>query len=56
MTVREIALPEALSEDWFIWRIVSAQRFGASLIEIETQWSMADVQRAHLVLDLFEEM
>lgn len=54
--MRELTLPQDLSEDWFIWRIASAPRFKASLIEIETQWSMTDVQRAHMVLDLFEEM
>lgn len=44
--------------DWdgYLWRLVLSPQIGASLIEIETAWSIADVARAHLALDLAEDL
>jgi len=40
--------------DWFIWRIVVAERFKASLAEIEGAWSLDDLVDAHALLDALE--
>lgn len=47
-----LALPDGI--DWWIHRIAASERYSASLIEIETMWSMADVQAAHYVEDAIE--
>jgi hypothetical protein len=38
-----------------LWRVVGSERFSATLIEIESSWTMADVERANLALDIFED-
>jgi hypothetical protein len=47
-------VPEHL--DWQIWRIAAADRFSASLNEIEERWSLSDVLDAHEVLDMYEDL
>lgn len=39
-----------------MWRIASSPRFGASLSELETQWTLLDFLDAHQTLDLMEEL
>ena len=36
--------------------MVSSPRLSASLIEIETEWTMVDVLDAHDVLDLYDAL
>ena len=45
-------LPEGV--DWWVHRIAASERYSASLIEIETQWSMADVEAANCVEDAID--
>lgn len=40
--------------DWYFWRLVLAEKIGASVREIE-DWSLADAAEAHLALDLAED-
>lgn len=37
--------------DWYFMRPVASDGFTASLVEVETQWSLEDLQAAHAVLD-----
>lgn len=45
-------LPEGV--DWWVHRIAASERYSASLVEIETQWSMVDLQTAHYVEDAID--
>jgi len=47
-----LRLPEGI--DWWIHRIAASERYSASLIEIQTLWSMVDVQTAHYVEDAID--
>lgn len=40
-------------KEWYVWRPVRAQ--WATLKEIETHWSLADLAKAHLLLDIEDE-
>ena len=46
-------IPESF--DWSLWRIAGAERFSSGLIEIETEWTIADVELAHIALDIIED-
>ena len=35
--------------------MVSSERYSVSLIELEAEWTMADVESAHLTLDVLED-
>lgn len=50
---KSVPVPAHLVEDWPVWRIVSRQM--ATLQEIESSWSLADVFDANDVLDLMDE-
>lgn len=39
-----------------MWRVVSSGRFGASLVEVQTEWSLTDVLDACDVLDLLDDL
>lgn len=45
-------VPEVL--DWYVWRIVRA-RWG-SPHEIEHQWSLVQLESAHMTLDIHEDL
>lgn len=38
-----------------IWKIVSSEAFHVSLVEVESQWTLLDVLKAHDILDTIEE-
>jgi hypothetical protein len=39
-----------------LWRLVLSPRISSGLIEIQTEWTMADVAAAHLALDVAEDV
>ena len=47
-----VKIPDEIN--WEVWRIVSSERYSASLVEVETLWSLDDLLDAHMVLDLLE--
>lgn len=49
-----VDVPEGF--DSMLWRLVLSPRIGASLIEIERDWTMGDVLAAHLALDVSEDI
>lgn len=46
-------MPECFGEDLDFWRV--ARAYHVSPIEIESAWTMADVERAAMALDVFED-
>lgn len=48
-----IEVPECL--DWYLERVLSHERNRASRYEVEAHWSLEDLARANLTLDLFDE-
>ena len=40
--------------NWWVQRIAASERYSSSLIEIQTQWSLADIYEAHMTLDTIE--
>lgn len=44
-----------MGEEWDLWRVVLAERMSVTLIEIETEWTLADLERANLALDISED-
>lgn len=48
--------PAVLETHWDVLRIITSERFSESLIEIERDWTMADVERASLTLDVLEDV
>lgn len=46
-------MPPAAVRDipWPVWRVASSGRFGDSLHTILTEWTLADVYAANLVID-----
>ena len=53
-TTSASASPAGLN--WFVWRVATHERTRASLIEIQTQWSLGDLIDAHLALDVHDEL
>ena len=49
-----MSVPESVC--WLIQRIVVSKHHNASLIEIQTQWSLDDVMDAWEVIDMLEEL
>jgi len=49
----ELKLPKGL--DWNIHRIAASEHYSSSLIEIQTQWTLADIARAHQTLNAFRD-
>lgn len=50
---RGVRVPEHLRKGWFVWRIVLARI--ATLSEIQSGWTLADVADANEYLDLQEQ-
>jgi hypothetical protein len=42
--------------DWYLWRLVLSPKIGASLHEIENDWTIDRMAEAHLALDLAEDL
>jgi hypothetical protein len=49
-----VPIPDGLN--WFVWRVATHERSRASLIEIQTEWSLADLVDAHMALDVHDEL
>lgn len=41
----------AFGVDWFMWRVLLAEKPIASLVEVRDLWTFADLFDAHVVLD-----
>lgn len=48
-------VPGFIDEEWDLWRVVASERLSSTLIEIETDWTLADLCRANLALDVLED-
>lgn len=42
--------------EWMVWRVVSSTQLSCSLVEVSTQWSLADLYEANLALNAIAEM
>lgn len=41
--------------DWKIWRLICSDTISVGLKELENEWTLADVENAHLALDIIED-
>ena len=48
-------MPPEAQEDWEVWRIVASERFSVGLVELERDWTLHDLCRASLALDIIED-
>lgn len=42
--------------DWYIWRVLTAEKLTVSMADLHTTWSLEDLADAHDVLDLLDEL
>lgn len=47
-------MPEHL--DWYIWRVLTAERLTVTLTELKTSWTLLDLADAHDALDLLDTL
>ena len=42
--------------DWYIWRVLTAERLHVSLTDLKTTWTLLDLADAHDALDLLDQL
>lgn len=42
--------------DWFVWRIVTSEKFSVQPWQVEREWTLDEVLDAHEALDLYHDL